>query len=142
MNKFFSEVDFSELEEKPQKTKVNKDDPLSGVETTVLMTDIRKMISAIENGQSHLVKGALDLNKTPVKTAVQKLEDFPSTESLMNFLNTAQQDVNRRFRQEVELILKQNNKFKEVIEEQEKLRKEKIDQELEKLRKQREAEDR
>jgi len=114
-SRFFTPVEFPELEE-PEEEKP-KEDPLKDVDITPIMTEIRRMIKAVETGASTITKGALILKDQPIWKSIEGLEDTPSVETLRHFLNIAEQDINTRFRREAILIFKRDDVLKKAIEE-------------------------
>lgn len=117
MSKYFEGVDFPELEE-PVVEEVDKTDPCTEIEWTPLMTEVRRMISAIQTGQSLIVRGAIQiLPNSPVYKAIEGLEQAPSLKSLRNFVKIAEQDLNTRFKQEVLKVFKQTKAVAEILEE-------------------------
>jgi UDP-N-acetyl-D-mannosaminuronate dehydrogenase len=118
VKKYYEDVEFSELAEKEvAATDAETDDSLTGESMTVSMTEVRRMIRAIGSGESDISKIPLMLKNAPFLNALSFLEARPSKANLLSFLELAQQDVNTRFKNECELIFKQNNpKIKEILD--------------------------
>jgi hypothetical protein len=116
---YYTPVEFPELEE-PKEVKIVKD-PLPKVEWTSIMTEVRRMICAIESGLSQIVPGAMQVTNTsgaptPLTKCIAVLEVSPSEEALRQFLKIAQQDINMRFRQECVKIFNQHVELKKFME--------------------------
>lgn len=117
-NRYFDGVSFPELEPEPEPEPVDTTDPATKVEWEPILTELRRMIAAVGSGESNIVRRAIDLKNAPVNKALEALAERPSTPAVIRFLNSAGQDVNRRFRQECVLLFKQNAKLKELMEGQ------------------------
>lgn len=115
-NQYFKSVEFPELEEKKE-VKTPVVDPIKGVEWDSIIMELRRMLSAIESGESNIVKFAINLGNSPVSKAISSLSEDPSVHNLKRVLVTAQQDVNSRFRRECLMVMKGNNKLNEFIKE-------------------------
>ena len=126
---YYEGIEFPELEEKPEAKPTNEGDRLEKVDFSTAMTDIRRMMRAIESGQSDLRRGSLLLDKAPMKTAAAHLENMPSEDNLRNFLDLCEQDINSRFRLEAEKIFKGADKrLKKFIEGLEEARKKALEE--------------
>ena len=114
---YFTGVEFPELEPAPEPEELPKDDPATKVEWDTILTELRRMIAAVESGDSNIVKHAIDVSKAPINKVLKNLADKPTTDHMVAFLKVAQQDINLRFRRECVLLFKQNEKLKKLIEE-------------------------
>ncbi len=115
--KYYDGVDFPEMEtEAVEAVPVVEDDVMTGMDVTRYMTEVRRMVTAVESGQSTISRGAIQLRNSPTMKAIAQLESTPSMKAFLHFLEMAQQDVNRRFRQECELIFCENEDIKNALE--------------------------
>lgn len=106
MSKYFTPVDFPELEKAVSITPVLEDK--FPVEVTPFIVVFQRLLKAIESGESGIC-GSVSLNKSPIHLALARFSYFPCKLTLINFLNTLQQEVNTRARQEAINTLKNGN---------------------------------
>lgn len=107
MSKFFTPVKFPELEEIEEKKNMTNEFP---VDPQLFIIEFSRVLRAIESGSSELTNKAIDLKKAPVYSALKFFELSPSRNSLQNFLNTVEQDINLKTRREMYNILKTGHK--------------------------------
>lgn len=107
MNRFFTPVEFPELQKEIVKPQVIEDK--FPIDITPFIVLFQKLLRTIESGESDISR-ALVLKGTPVQTALDCLCNTPSKGSLINFLKILEQDVNSRAKQEAIKILKNGNK--------------------------------
>lgn len=115
-NRFFEGIEFPELEEAKAPEPVDTTDPLASHDFTNLLTEVRRMIVAVESGQS-LIARATSLKGAPIHKAIESLEQSPSLIAFIHFLKIAEQDVNLRFRRECVKLFEGDEKVKTVMEE-------------------------
>lgn len=110
MSKYFTPVDFPELEKEILITPVVEDK--FPVEVTPFIVVFQRLLKAIESGESGIC-GSISLDKSPIHLALAKFNYFPCKLTLINFLNILQQEVNTRARQEAINTLKNGDKVLE-----------------------------
>jgi len=110
MSKYFTPVEFPELEKEVLITPILEDK--FPVEVTPYIVIFQRLLKAIESGESGIC-GSISLNKSPIHLTLTRFGYFPCKFTLINFLNTLQQEVNTRARQEAINILKNGNKVLE-----------------------------
>lgn len=117
MGKYFDDVKFPELDQPAVEEKKEVDDDLSKLDLIKPLTEIRRMIVAIESGESQIVPGARRLGSSPLVARLQSFEQQPTLTGLKRVLETAEQDVNRRFRKEVVKVFKVYKQIADLMEE-------------------------
>lgn len=110
MSKYFTPVEFPELEKEVLITPVLEDK--FPVDVTPFIVVFQRLLKAIESGESGIC-GSISLNKSPVHLALTRFSYFPCKITLINFLNILQQEVNMRAKQEAINTLKNGNKILE-----------------------------
>lgn len=114
MSKYFQGVEFPELiKEKVPEQKVPDDFP---DDFQKYLPDFRRLLEAVEGGQSTISKMPIDLSRSPVRPALGRLAYAPSPVTLRIFLDIVEQEINLRARRELLSILNQNKKIKEWID--------------------------
>ena len=116
-DKYFSGIDFPELEQPIPVITAPIENDLEGIDWTTLLGDIGQMISAVGTGESEITPHPLDLKNAPIWKALKSLKDAPSKKTLANFLDIARQDVNNRFRSECIRVFHQVEKLKKFMED-------------------------
>ena len=116
---YYEDVEFPELDppKEDPKPKPDFDFTKLDLDWSVVMTEVRRLITAVETGQSNITPYGINLAKAPVVKAVQTLENDPSLENLVNFLDLGKQDVGARFRKECVAIFKQSAKLEKIMKE-------------------------
>ena len=114
MSKYFEGVDFPELRKEKASAEPVPDAFPDDFEK--YLVEFRRMLQAIEEGQSAITRGAINLTKAPVKAALERLAKAPGAATLRMFLDMSQQDINLRARREFLIILNQNKKVKAWID--------------------------
>ncbi len=113
MSKYFTGVEFAEAAVAPVEVDVSRSFPL---DFEKYLTEFNRMIQAIQDGQSTITPGAIDLRNASVCVALRRLAGTPSPECLREFLNLTEQDINLRARREFLLILKQRPEVRKWLE--------------------------
>lgn len=104
MSKFFEPIEFPELNEAPVVEKTPVSDVFPG-DAQVYISEFGRVFRAIQSGNSDLVKGVIDLKNAPLFSAMKIFEGNPSGPNMRNFLNTVEQDVGHRVRNELITIM-------------------------------------
>jgi len=102
-SKFFVPIEFPELEKAKEEKKMTEDKFPVDVQTFI--AEFARVLRAVESGTSELINKAIDLKKAPVYSALKFFELDPSKNSLRNFLDTVEQDINLKARREMFNIL-------------------------------------
>lgn len=117
MSKYFSGVDFPELEPSPERSTPDNSAFATEIEWDGIVADIRRMMRSVESGESNIVKQAIMLTNTPLHKALTTLVETPTLDTLRQVLKLAEQDINLRFRRECINILRQNVKLNVIMKE-------------------------
>ena len=113
MSKYFTGVEFSETIQVPVEVDLSRTFPL---DFERYLTEFNRMIQAIQEGQSTITRGAIDLRNAPVLAALKRLAASPTAETLREFLAMTEQDINLCARREFLTILKQRPEVRKWIE--------------------------
>ena len=114
MKEYFTPVEFPELD--PPKNDPPADAP-PPTETGQLKTEmadfhaiVMALITAIRSGES-LIAPSVQLKGSGLLNAIERMRQFPSKSTIQEFLDVGAQDINRRFSQECETMLKAKYTF-------------------------------
>lgn len=114
MKEYFTPVEFPELDKPKNDPPADAPPPTEESQLKTEMADFHAMvmalISAIRSGESLIAPG-MQLKGSGLLNAIERMRQFPSQSTMQEFLAVGQQDINRRFAQECETMLKAKYTF-------------------------------
>lgn len=105
MSRFFIPIEFEKPKVEEKKEELPDKFP---VDITNFIVEFNRVISAVEQGDSGIVKGTIRLKGAPIIVALERFSQEPTADSFRNFLNLAAQDINYRARTEFLEIVRKN----------------------------------